>query len=289
MITKRLRKSPFVRLFNKTPEEVVCPHFYELILSNGCPYNCSYCYLKLTFRGKSSPTLFTNDWPRVKAELDATPSGVFSTGELADSLAIVPPLLPHALDYFGYQEERFLLLTSKSDNIGILRNRTPSSNIILSFSINSIAIAKKYERGAPDPIRRLEATDELRRRGWRVRIRLDPIILEEGFESYKEICSMIDHIKPEMVTLGSLRQYIGLFNYAPDAPRQGLLLSPDRRMRYPLEVRKRIYSQMADWLGFQPSLCKETRSLWNVMDWKFEGCNCTLNGTPTDIVGMGND
>ena len=93
MVVKRERKSKFVKLFDKTPPAVFCPHFYELILSNGCPYNCVYCYLKLTFRGKTEPNIFTNDWDGVKRELDRIAGGVFSTGELADSLAIIPPLL----------------------------------------------------------------------------------------------------------------------------------------------------------------------------------------------------
>ncbi|MDP2857911.1 MAG: hypothetical protein Q8P50_08040 [Bacillota bacterium] len=89
----RERKSDFVKLFDKTPAGVICPHFYELVLSNGCPYDCAYCYLRLTFRGHKSPVLFTNSWDRVRAEIEAIDQGVFSTGELADSLAVEPPLL----------------------------------------------------------------------------------------------------------------------------------------------------------------------------------------------------
>lgn len=275
MVVRRERKSKFVRLFDKTPKEVLCPHFYELILSNGCPYSCDYCYLALTFRGNKSPTLFINSWSQVQKELEAIPSGVFSTGELADSLAVIPPLLSPAIEYFRCQKERHLLLTTKSCNIRALATRSPSAAVIVSFSINSSVISKKYEHGAPDTMQRLEAAEELARRGWRVRIRLDPIVLEEGLNGYREVCARIAHLRPEMVTIGSLRHYSGLFNYAPKAPRIGLALSTDRRMRYSLDARKRAYSQIADWLGFQPSLCKETKSLWDALAWEFMGCNCT--------------
>jgi len=219
-----------------------------------------------------------NDWSEVKKELDHVPNGVFSTGELADSLAIIPPLLPETLDYFQSQEDRHLLLTSKSTNIDILTDRPPSLTVIASFSVNACTAAKKHERGAPDPIQRLEAAKELKQKGWRVRIRLDPIILEEGLESYRDICFRIAQLQPEMVTVGSLRQYPRLFNFAPNAPRQGLTLSSDKRMRYSLEVREKTYLQIADWLGFQPALCKETITLWDRLGWNFYGCNCTLNG-----------
>jgi len=70
MLTTRERKSSFVKLFDKTAPQVMCPHFYELVLSNGCPYRCDYCYLRLTFRGNTRPTVFDNDWAGVQEELE---------------------------------------------------------------------------------------------------------------------------------------------------------------------------------------------------------------------------
>jgi len=227
MITQRERKSKFVRLFNKTPTGVVCPHFYELILSNGCPYDCLYCYLKLTFRGKTKPTLFTNGWEQVKTEIEAIREGVFSTGELADSLAVLPPLLSKTMDYFQTLYNKFLLLVTKSVNVNILRNREPSRQIILSFSVNSISAAERFEKGVPSPLERLSVADEMIKLGWRVRIRLDPVILESDIDSYEDICKRLSYINPEMVTVGTLRQYPTLHNFAPNAPRIGMTRADD--------------------------------------------------------------
>jgi len=275
MTITRQRKSQFIRLFDKTPAGVVCPHFYELILSNGCPYDCSYCYLKLTFRGRTEPTLFQNGWETVKPEIDAIDGGVFSTGELADSLAILPPLLPKAIDYFSTLEHKFLLLVTKSINVDVLRVRKPSRQIILSFSINSIPAATTFEQKTPSPLRRLTTAKEMIELGWRVRVRLDPIIFESGIDYYEPICEQIAGIKPERVTVGTLRQYPTLFNFARNAPRSGLSKAKDGRMRYPLIDRVENYQKIASWLGFQPSLCKETEEVWNTLQWKFNGCNCT--------------
>lgn len=275
MAIRRDRKSKFVRLFDKTPPSVVCPHFYELVLSNGCPYDCSYCYLKLTFRGRTEPTLFENGWDKVKSELDGISYGVFSTGELADSLAMIPPLLPKAIDYFAAQDNKLLLLVTKSTNIETLRNHEPSRNLLVSFSVNSIPGSSRYEVSAPHPQKRLEAAEELIELGWRVRIRLDPMILECGLESYEPVCKTIAAIKPERVTLGTLRQYPGLFRFLPHAPRKGLVKANDGRMRYSISDRVDTYRQVAEWLGFQPSLCKETREVWTMLGWDFPGCNCT--------------
>ncbi len=275
MIISRERKSKFVRLFDKTPPDVFCPHFYELILSNGCPYDCSYCYLRLTFRGNTKPTMFTNGWDKVKSEIDAAGEGVFSTGELADSLAILPPLLENSIDYFSGLENKYLLLVTKSNNVGILRERVPSNQIILSFSVNSVPAANEFEKAAPSPENRLQTIEEMIELGWRVRIRLDPIILESELSYYEPICRQIAQIKPERVTLGTLRQYPGLFNFIPHAPRKGLTKARDGRMRYSMFKRIETYRQIAHWLDFQPALCKETHEVWKALGWEFRGCNCT--------------
>jgi spore photoproduct lyase len=256
----------------------VCPHFYELILSNGCPYDCSYCYLKLTFRGKTDPTLFTNKWEAVRKELDKVSEGVFSTGELADSLAIIPPTLPDALHYFSNSSNncaRYLLLVTKSTNVDLLRQRDPSQYIILSFSVNSESVGHLYEKGAPSPIERLTVAKEMISRGWRVRVRLDPIVVSNNLQEYRPICETIAGIEPERVTVGSLRQFPTLKNFAPRAPYDGMQKSKDGRMRYPIEKRIQIYAEIASWLGFQPALCKETEDVWNQLGWRFDGCNCT--------------
>lgn len=275
MVIRRERKSPFVRLFDKTPPDVLCPHFYELILSNGCPFNCSYCYLQLTFRGQTQPTLFCNPWPTVQRELDSLSSGIFSTGELADSLAIVPPLLEAALEYFPKQSKKYLLLLTKSTNIEFLLDRHPNPQVIVSFSLNASPISKEFEKGAPNPDRRLKAARELKRMGWRVRIRLDPIILENGIGVYENICRKIADLEPELVTIGTLRQYPGLYRFARFAPRKGLHRAGDGRMRYPHTARVKTYKQIQKWLGFQPALCKETKDMWKTLGWRFQGCNCT--------------
>lgn len=275
MITVRERKSSFVKLFDKTHSSVFCPHFYELVLSNGCPFNCSYCYLKLTFRGKTEPVLYNNDWSKVQSELDKIENGVFSTGELADSLAITPPLLGEAIDYFENQDTKYLLLLTKSTNIDILRQRKPSPQILISFSVNSVPAAKTYEKGTPDPLKRLTSANELKEKGWRVRIRIDPIILESGLEHYKIICKAIADLSPEVVTIGTLRQFPGVHRFAKEAPREGLKKAPDGRMRYPTQRRVEIYKQIEEWLGFQPALCKESVKMWETLGWKFTNCNCT--------------
>lgn len=235
--------------------------------------------MNLTFRGNKSPILFTNPWEDIKKELEEIPSGYFTTGELADSLAVIPPTLPQALDWFSSQDSHYLLLLTKSINIGILLNRDPSPQIVVSFSVNSVESWSRHEHLTPDPLRRLKAAAKLKEKGCRIRIRLDPIILDgdDRLEGYRKICKEISQLSPELVTIGSLRQYPGLFQFARQAPKYGLSRSPDGRMRYSFERRIFLYQKIADWLGFQPSLCKESTDIWQTLAWEFQGCNCTMN------------
>jgi len=205
----------------------VCNRFYQLILSNGCPFACQYCYLRLTLGRNRSPVVFTNPWPEVERQLERIPTGVFSTGELADSLAITPPLLKPAIEYFRRQRAKFLFLTTKSTNIEWLLGIKPTKQVWISFSLNAVRTWELFEKNTPHPDERLAAAWRLKESGWRVRVRIDPIIPEIGIESYKEIVGQVRALAPERVTLGVLKQFPRL----PRAGRKALGDSlPDRPM-----------------------------------------------------------
>lgn len=156
-----------------------------------------------------------------------------------------------------------------------LLGRNPSPQIIISFSVNAPDAARLFEKGCPSPRARLQEARRLVDRGWRVRIRLDPVVYEIGLDKYRDVCFLIRDLHPERVTVGTLRQYPGLHFFAPQAPRRGLTRAGDGRLRYAPAVRTQTYTQLAEWLGFQPALCKETVELWEALGWEFSGCNCT--------------
>ena len=267
VITYRRRKGPFVQRPKPAPPGIVEGRYYELVLSNGCPHRCAYCYLQLTFKGNKEPTLYTNPWSEVQPELDAVRSGVFTTGELADSLAIVPPLLPAAIDYFSNQSTRHLFLLTKSTNISVLESFKPCDQVSIGFSVNAPHISARYEHGAPHPYKRLEAAFRLKELGWRVHIRIDPIILEGDFFLYNPLCLKIRELEPETISVGTLRSFKNLFKYNPRSPRRSLVPCFDGRMRYPFQMRLDAYRRIADWLGRIPYLTKETERMWKALGW----------------------
>jgi spore photoproduct lyase len=76
----------------KNPSDVVCLHFLELKWAYGCPFDCSWCYLKGTFRFRPNgkePVI--KDYGKIELHTKAfleevkTPE-ILNTGEIADSL-----------------------------------------------------------------------------------------------------------------------------------------------------------------------------------------------------------
>ncbi|MBI4644937.1 MAG: hypothetical protein HY743_14675 [Deltaproteobacteria bacterium] len=279
VVMARPRKSGFIKRFDGTATGLVCNQFYQIILSNGCPFDCQYCYLRLTLGRNKGPLVFTNPWPEVERQLEKIPTGVFSTGELADSLAITPPLLKPAIEYFRRQRDKFLFLTTKSTNIKLLLGMRPTPQVWISFSLNAVKAWELFEKETPHPDARLKAAWRLKEAGWRIRVRIDPIIPEVGLHHYREIAEKVSVLAPERVTVGVLKHFPRL----PRCQREGLWRqlteSPNGIKRYPANIKAHIFNSLAEWLGFQPAICRETPGLWEELGWKSNGCNCTPNQT----------
>lgn len=263
-----------VRPCDQSMEGVVCNRFYKLILSTGCPFHCQYCYLQLTQGGDHAPVQATNPWPEVEWQLDQITAGVFSTGEGADSLATHPPLLRPAIAYFRRQPEKFLFLTTKSADVSLFLDLEPTPQVWVSFSINAVAAWERFESHTPHPYERLAAARALQEAGWRVRVRIDPIIAEIGVDHYRDIAQKVSLLAPERVTVGTLRKLPGLFS-GKRASAVRHLTSPSGVRFYQETMRTEIYRRLADWLGFQPALCRETYELWERLGWEPIACNCT--------------
>jgi len=289
----RERKTRFVELFRTTPANTVCPNFFVLAHANGCRFAplCDYCYLKSTFWHLPGPEAFTNvdDLIRnVRAWIakDDLECYVLNTGNLSDSLGFeeVRPLAAELVRVFREDAEakdrpHALLLLTKGGRreCATLLAEEPCRNVIVSFSVNHADAAARYERGAAPVAERFEAACELKRRGWRLRMRIDPMIL--GYE-YAEVAREVAAIEPERVTIGTLRaekslpRFVGNGIFAAlEPPHEEKGLS-----RYPLEQRLALYRQAIDVL--RPvctiGVCEETREVWEALglDADAKTCNC---------------
>lgn len=304
--------SRYIALFDKTEEDIVCPHFWEFKPFIGCPFNCHYCYLHGTFFGDKKPRL-KQDFASAAKELDdflswADSQGLrllLNSGELADSLAIkkwTSEMLEYIIPVLEKHKHHKVLLLSKA-GIGyidpLLEIDKAKDYFIVSFSINTPRIAEMFEEGASPPEKRLEAAKILQENDFIVRIRIDPMIPVSGWiADYNLLVHMMIYdynLTPERVTLGTLR---GLHKTIEHSKYKDWVAYLDKReyTHWGLKVNKWVRLEMYRNVilklkksGYKGpiALCKETLDIWEKLNnegliahpgkrnvWENVLCNC---------------
>ena len=294
-VTKRSRQTKSVDIFRTTPTDTVCPNFYVLSHANGCTFAplCAYCYLKSSFWYLAAPQVFTNtrrmlDEVRGWLGREGLESYMLNTGNLSDSLGFEEhrPLIARLVELFRAEAEakgrkHTLLLVTKGGRKecqGLLESK-PCRNVIVSFSVNSPEAAGKHESGAATVADRMETAHRLKSFGWRVRMRIDPMIA--GFD-YEWIVDQVAALKPERITLGTLRadhslpRYVNQSLFAELEPPN----KPKGLARYPRAARLALYRTAVRKLkSIAPiGLCEETPDIWEALglDTDAKQCNCCL-------------
>jgi spore photoproduct lyase len=285
--------------FDKTPlptdpKDVVCPHFLELKWAYGCPFDCAWCYLKGTFRFHPTGTKpVLKPFPKIRAALedffktDIKPE-ILNSGEIADSLMFEnggEPFSRIAIPLFEAQNRHKILLVTKSTNIKNLLSMDSHKQVIVSFSLNSVPVARRWENGAPPVSHRLEAAEKLARLGYEVRIRIDPMVpILDWKRHYKTLIDQIfDKLTPERLTLGSLRGLQSTINGVKDKTWVKYLKEGSGwGKKIEFNARYWMYRTLTEYLGEKynyrrVALCKETVEMWEKMEmnYKLISCNCT--------------
>lgn len=288
----RENREPFVELFRTTPVNTVCPNFYVLSHANGCLFSpqCSYCYLKDSAWYAQRHQVFTN-LGKLEADVrawiaqDGLETYVLNAGNLSDSLCFeeVRPLVGRLVGIFRDAERagrpHTLLLVTKGGRRECepLLATEPCANVVVSFSVNDDAAAADHEQGAAAPEDRFAAAETLKAAGWRVRMRIDPMIY--GYD-YADTIARVAALAPERVTLGCLRAEENLPRQGP-AELFGVLEpppEPSALARYPRELRMALYRPAVEALrGVCPvGLCEETPDVWAELGLPTDvpACNC---------------
>lgn len=279
--------------FEKTPFDIVCPHFWELRWAFGCPFDCAYCYLQGTGRGNKKPR-YRPPTKVIKAINKAfrhkyfvNHPSIFNSGELSDSL-MNPANMKQIADLFETQSKHKLLLLTKSDRVEWLV-REPRKQTIASFSLNVTEVWKRWEKGTPSPQKRIDAAIKLAEVGYEVRIRIDPIFPIDRWQRHYDdlVYSVFSKLPsdPDRITLGTPRGLAKTLIFAKDRSWEKIAFTdePDRTgwgKKAPTPVRKEIYLffyDKFDTLGFDKTriaMCKETRSMWKELGLDPKSCRC---------------
>lgn len=188
----------------------------------GCVFDCAYCYLKGAFVN-SIPVLFVNfedmeaDMLRTVQkvrEVDPTGSILFYASDYSDMLA---------LEYLTGFHEYFVRLFETLPNVH-LETRTKSTNVApilrafetdvpknteFAFSLNPESIIRRYERKTPPLQARLNAINTLVEKGFRVGLRIIPLLpIDNAVEAYREFLGIlqtsVDLSKIASVSFGTI-------------------------------------------------------------------------------------
>jgi DNA repair photolyase len=211
---------------------------------------------------------------------------VLNTGNLSDSMGFegVRPLVQQLVELFRQEAEakgrpHALLLVTKGgvEHCKTLLELAPCANVIVSFSVNSPQAARAHEQGAARVSDRFDAARRLKEQGWRVRMRIDPMIL--GFD-YGWVIEQLKELAPERITLGALRSEANLWRFVSNGLFSALEKPSDPKglARYPLEKRLALYRPAVEALSdvCPIGLCEETPDVWDALglDKDAKSCNC---------------
>lgn len=307
-----------VDTFTMPDDRMVCPHFERLKLeSNGCFYQCDWCYLKLTYRGVRPFITIKVQYDRIKEQLrgrlnQSREPVIFNSGELADSLSMehLTRAGREFIPWFGQTENGYLYMLTKSDNVDTILDLPHNGHTIVAWSLNDPEVSKTFEIGAPSFERRLGAAKKVQDAGYPVRIRLDPIVPIQGWqEKYLETIKRIfETISPGSVTIGTLRfeeafykmhntflqsqelakivngmEPMFLPKLFPGAkrPKSGKFsFSEERRV----EMFSFAIGEIRKYSNSPIALCKESAAVWERVGLPLSECGCACQLRPVDMI-----
>jgi spore photoproduct lyase len=304
--------------FEMPDNRMLCPHFDRLKLaSNGCYYQCDWCYLKLTYRAAFPFISVKVQYDRIKNQilkrLNQTSAPVmFNSGELADSLAMdhLTGAGKEFIPWFGNTENGYLFMLTKSDNVDGILDLDHKGHTKVTWSMNNPMVSRKYEIGAPSFDRRLNAAQKVQTAGYPLRIRLDPIVPFDGWQkAYSEtVKQIISKVSPERITLGTLRFEKGFYNMRNSIFTTGTELKsyldgmipmfepklfPGTKFpksgKYSFTVEKRteifrfIIDEIRKYTDCKIALCKESSEVWENTGLDVSRCSCVCQLDYADL------
>lgn len=210
----------------------------------------------------------------------------FNNGDLNDGLAYehITGNSEYLVSIFSHENMRRdggqLLIRTKMTNVDSLIKLDPNDNVIFSMTLGT----KHYSKGTPNSEKRIEASAKMQKRGYRVRLDLDPIIqYTDTFKQYKHI---LDSIKAQMdwqsprlekIILGMLRfnddniekvirdRHTDLYGHYSRTMSKGE--ADEEKSRYDRTFRVNTYKAMAEYIekimpGVNVRLSTEAVSVW---------------------------
>lgn len=181
-----------------------------------CIFDCRYCFLQGMFRSAHYVHFVNTEdfFDEIQKTIEEHPgeTSTFFSGYDCDSLALEPVtgFIESSLPFFAQNPKGLLELRTKSTQIQFLLKHPPIENCIVAYSLTPKEVGQALEHKTPPLHQRLQAIEKLSRKGWRIGLRLDPMIpcqnIEQIYEPFfEQIFQKVDPKSIHSVSLGGLR------------------------------------------------------------------------------------
>ena len=163
-----------------------------------CIYDCEYCFLQ----GKHMSAhylLFINYEDffleiKKKLKINNSQKNYFFSGYDCDSLALdgITGFVDYFLPIFKKNKNAVLEIRTKSIQINKILKYKSFNNCVIAFSFTPEEVSKVTEIGVPTVSSRIAMMEKLSKAGWKIGLRLDPLIYHNNYKSnYKKLINKI--------------------------------------------------------------------------------------------------
>ena len=238
---------------------------YYIIHSQGCPFDCQYCFL-YDYLEHQIPTIFVNVDEIIastRSIMESKPDEAltFHTGEFSDALAYdyITELSRPLIELFASYKHARHEMRTKSDNIGNLKGLEHNGRTAVSWTFSPARVVQLMEYHTASMSERIAAARQCQEWGYPVALRLDPVVRYPEWErGYKDLIDELgQRLDPSLVRdchLGVFRYTQGLGRIIRDRfPKSWLRLEEsvpcgDGKYRYLKPLRIEMYSKIIGWL-----------------------------------------
>jgi len=221
-----------------------------------CLYDCRYCFLQGMYRS-ANYVIFVNYEDFQQAIIDTAIQHKdeelwFFSGYDCDSLAYEPvtDFTRVFLPTFKAHPNAHLELRTKSLQIRTLLKSEPIQNCVIAFSFTPQEISRALEHDVPSVEKRIAAMLKLQQQGWRLGLRFDPMIYQQGYEEdyrrlFEQLFSRLSADAIHSVSLGTLRTPRAFHqNMVNLYPEEKLFAGPLEESNGMITYRKELEEQM---------------------------------------------
>jgi len=282
----------------------VCQNAYLLHSAWGCLHRCDYCnigeFLNIMLNieelvERLDGLVHGNKWQRLYKYDNNTDIPTFEPEYGACALMV---------DYFARQEDAFLMLYTKSDNVGHLLKLDHRGHTIICWSLSCDTVSRKVERYSAPMEDRIAAARACQEAGYIVRARFSPIIPVKNWqeENARMLERYLSSVRPDVLTMDMLKwvepgrvrdlfdvslwdeEYLACADElaAMEPEQRPIPVIPNGKQLFPDELRLRVYRFFIERIKkLSPStriaLCGETPEMWEMLEPE-------LGMTPADYV-----